>query len=182
MTLEFLKLADEKLAKEFNKKPEKDLMPGRRAKVIDGINRALASIDAGEDNPKRGLYTTREGVSRATLRIGSRKLAINGAEEFYVPRERLADFYKAASKSVEAGELDEAIKVILSATPKFRKTGVQDVPRITDRKPIAPELVHRRNVSRYGEERAAELLEANVKNKGWDKEAVLKAYSALPPL
>jgi hypothetical protein len=179
MALDFLKLTDDKLAQDFNKKPEKDLMPARRSKVLEGIDKALASIKAGEDNPKRGSYSTKEGVSKATLRFGSRKLAVKGTDEFFVPRERLQDFYTQARKSVEAGELDDAIKAALAGKTEASnaKAPKSEVVRV-----IQPELVHRRNVKRYGEERAAELLEANVKNKGWDKKAVLEAYSKLPPL
>lgn len=178
MALDFLKLADDKLAKEFNKKPERDVMPARRSKVVEGIDKALAAIKAGEDNPKRGAYSTKEGISKATLRLGSRKLSIKGEDEFFVPRERLGDFYSQARVAVAAGELDAAITASLgqveaSTTKRASSEATRE---------IRPELVHRRNVARYGEARAAELLEVNVQKKGWDKKAVLEAYKALPAL
>lgn len=174
MTMEFLKLADATLAKEFNKKPEKDLMPARRAKVVEGLNKALQAIKEKQDNPKGGIYKTREGTSLATIRLGSKRLTINGAEEFFVPRERLADFYKAAVKSVEAGELDAAIKDALDLAPKAKKGST--VKAITERAPIQPWRVYRRNLTRYGQARADELLDA--KNSPEEAAAIRKEYEA----
>ncbi|WP_379921713.1 hypothetical protein [Erythrobacter sp. R86502] len=175
MVMEFLKLSDANLAKEFNKKPEKDLMPARRAKVVESINKALASIADKQDNPKRGLYTTREGISCATLRLGNRKLKVDGAEEFYVPRERIQDFYKAAVKSVEAGELDAAINAALGGeatkgTPRMGSVVAKE------RSPIAPWRVYRRNIGRYGQARADEILD--TKNSPEEAKAIREDYKA----
>jgi predicted transcriptional regulator len=171
MALDFLKLADDKLAKEFNKKPEKDVMPARRAKVLESIDKALAAIKAGEDNPKRGAYSTKDKVSKATLRLGARKLSIKGEEEFFVPRERLADFYTQARASVAAGELDAAITASLGQVEAFT---AKRAPSETARE-IEPWKVYRRNLSRYGQERADELLD---KKFGKDAGEVRKAYEA----
>ena len=154
MALDFLKLADSKLAKEYSGKPPKDPMPKRREKLVAGINRALAQLQlAEEDSPSRGWYSTKNSVTRATLRLGSRPLIVDGRSEFFVPRNRAAEFYEQARASAEKGELDNAIRAVAEGNqPKKAKQGQERARSAMDR-----EKLYQRNLKRYGKERADEL-------------------------
>lgn len=134
MALDFLKLHDTKLAKTYSARPRTDEMPKRRNRVIEGIDKMLAALKAGEETPKRGWYSTRGDVVRAELKHGSKPLAINGEKEFFIPRERAADFYMNARKSVEAGELDSGINALFGKTGgASRKRGAMDPAKLAER-------------------------------------------------
>jgi hypothetical protein len=134
MALDFLKLHDKSLAKSYSDRPRADETPKRRARVIEGIEKMLAALKNGEEAPKRGWYKTRGDVVRVQLKHGNKPLTINGENEFFVPRERAADFYTNARKSVEAGELDSSIDALFakggSAT---RKRGPMDPAKLAER-------------------------------------------------
>lgn len=154
MALDFMKLTDPKLAKEYKGRRLKDTVPKRREKLIAGINRTLAQLQlAKEDSPSRGWYSTKQGVTRATLRLGSRRLIVDGQSEFFVPRERAPDFYKQARASAERGELDDALRAAAEGNqPRQGKQGQRRPRSVMD-----PEKVYQRNLKRYGKDRADEL-------------------------
>ena len=134
MALDFLKLHDTKLAKTYGDLPRTDETPKRRTRVIEGIDKMLAALKAGEDAPKRGWYSTRGDVVRAQLKHGSKPLAINGEKEFFIPRQRVTDFYANARKSVEAGELDSSINALFGKTGgPSRKRGSMDPAKLAER-------------------------------------------------
>lgn len=134
MPLDFLKLHDAKLAKAYGDRPRTDETPKRRNRVIEGIDKMLAALKAGEETPKRGWYSTRGDVVRVQLKHGSKPLAINGENEFFMPRQRAADFYTHARKSVEAGELDSSINALFAnAGGAARKRGTMDSAKLAER-------------------------------------------------
>jgi hypothetical protein len=134
MPLDFLKLNDSKLAKEYGDRPRTDETPKRRNRVIEGIDKMLAALKAGDDAPKRGWYSTRGDVVRVQLKHGSKPLAINGDKEFFIPRQRAAEFYTNARKSVEAGELDSSIKALFAkGGSASRKRGAMDPAKLAER-------------------------------------------------
>lgn len=134
MPLDFLKLHDGKLAKTYADRPRTDETPKRRNRVIEGIDKMLAALKAGEEAPKRGWYSTRGDIVRAQLKHGSKPLTINGDKEFFVPRQRAADFYANARKSVEAGELDSSINALFSKSAGVsRKRGSMDPAKLAER-------------------------------------------------
>lgn len=134
MPLDFLKLHDAKLAKAYGDRPSTDETPKRRNRIIEGIDKMLAAHKAGEDAPKRGWYSTRGDVVRVQLKHGSKPLAINGENEFFIPRQRVADFYTHARKSVEAGELDSSIKALFQKSAgATRKRGAMDPAKLAER-------------------------------------------------
>lgn len=134
MPLDFLKLHDAKLAKTYGDRPRTDETAKRRSRVVEGIDKMLAALKAGEDAPKRGWYSTRGDVVRVQLKHGSKPLAINGEKEFFIPRQRAADFYGNARKSVEAGELDSSINALFGKTGGvIRKRGSMDPAKLAER-------------------------------------------------
>jgi hypothetical protein len=134
MALEFLKLHDSKLAKAYGDRPRADETPKRRDRVIEGIDKMLAALKAGEVTPRRGWYSTRGDVVRVQLKHGSKPLAINGEKEFFIPRQRAADFYASARKSVEAGELDSSINALFAKSGGVsRRRGSMDPARLAER-------------------------------------------------
>jgi hypothetical protein len=134
MPLDFLKLHDAKLAKTYGDRPRTDETAKRRSRVIEGIDKMLAALKAGEDVPKRGWYRTRGDVVRVQLKHGSKPLAINGEKEFFIPRQRAADFYSNARKSVEAGELDSSINALFAKRGgASRKRGSMDPAKLAER-------------------------------------------------
>lgn len=134
MPLDFLKLHDKSLAKSYGDRPRADEMPKRRNRVIEGIDKMLAAFKAGEDAPKRGWYSTRGDVVRVQLKHGSKPLTINGEKEFFVPRQRVADFYSNARKSVAAGELDSSISALFAkGGGTARKRGPMDPAKLAER-------------------------------------------------
>lgn len=134
MALDFLKLHDAKLAKTYGDRPRTDETPKRRNRVIEGIDKMLAALKAGDDAPKRGWYSTRGDVVRVQLKHGSKPLKINGEKEFFIARERVADFYTNARKSVEAGELDSSINALFAKSGgASRKRGSMDPAKLAER-------------------------------------------------
>lgn len=134
MPLDFLKLHDKSLAKSFEDRPRAGEMPKRRNQVIEGIDKMLAALKASVEAPKRGWYSTRGDVVRVQLKVGSKPLTINGEKEFFVPRQRVADFYTNARKSVAAGELDGSIAALFGKTGgTARKRGPMDPAKLAER-------------------------------------------------
>ena len=138
MVLDFLKLHDKNLARSYSARPKADPTPKRRTKVIDGIDKMLAALKSGEEAPKRGWYSIRGDVARVQLKHGNKALSINGESEFFVPRERAADFYTNARKSVEAGQMDEHINALFdkggdAGRAVRRKRGPMDPAKLAER-------------------------------------------------
>jgi hypothetical protein len=134
MALDFLKLHDKNLANAYGDRPRTDETPKRRNRVVEGIDKMLAALKAGEETPKRGWYSTRGDVVRAQLKHGSKPLTINGEKEFFIPRQRVADFYTNARKSVEAGELDSSINALFAKRAgASRKRGAMDPAKLAER-------------------------------------------------
>lgn len=134
MALDFLKLHDTELAKTYGDRPRTDETAKRRNRVIEGIDKMIAALKAGEDAPKRGWYSTRGDIVRAQLKHGSKPLAINGQKEFFIPRPRAAEFYSNARKSVEAGELDSSINALFGQSGGAgRKRGSMDPAKLAER-------------------------------------------------
>ena len=134
MALDFLKLHDKNLAKTYGDRPRRDETPKRRNRVVEGIDKMLAALKVGEETPKRGWYSTRGNVVRVQLKHGSKPLTINGQKEFFVQRQRVADFYANARKSVEAGELDSSINALFAKSGgASSKRGAMDPAKLAER-------------------------------------------------
>ena len=146
--MDFLKLADPALAKQYSARPKADPTPKRRAKVIEGIDRTIQQLRANEEAPKRGWYSSRADIVKAKVKHGNRDISINGATEFFIPKERAVDFYTGVKQSVRAGQLDKAINAAVEGTTQ-RSTGTR-----RKRGPMTEEQKHQRNIKRYGEARA----------------------------
>lgn len=144
MTLDFLKLHDASLAKAYSARPKKDPTPKRRTKVIEGIDRAIQQLKAGEQKPKRGWYDVRGNVAKCKLKVGNKQISINGAKEFYVPHERAEEFYQNARRSVQAGELDRNINAAVEGGNLLRELE----GRSQKRKPLSAEALAERNRKR----------------------------------
>jgi hypothetical protein len=134
MALDFLKLHDAKLAKTYGDRPRTDETPKRRKRVIEGIDKMLAALKAGAETPKRGWYSTRGDVVRVQLKHGSKPLTINGQREFFISRQRVADFFTNARKSIEAGELDSSINELFAKSAgASRKRAAMDPAKLAER-------------------------------------------------
>lgn len=101
----------EKRWKDAGRKPTVDKRPEqRRNKVLAGIDNALRQLAGNEASPRRGWYSTKSDVCRATVRLGARPIPLNGAEtHVYIAADRASDFYQGVRAHVESGGLDEAI-------------------------------------------------------------------------
>ena len=158
MAFDFIKqLHQTTLEKAWNARPArpaKDPMPKRRQAVVDRINHALKQLREGEAKPPRGLYQTKEGVAavRVTLKYGQRPLVIDGRDHWFV--EDAAKFFSNAKRAAERGELDSAINAALEG-----KAGGQRRQRSTAGKAMSPTTVYGRNIKKYGQARADELLD-----------------------
>lgn len=149
MALDFLKLADKNLGKVYNAKPAVDQTPKRRTKVIEGIDRMLAALKRGEAKPARGWYNVRGDTAKLQLKHGNKALSINGESEFFVPRERAADWYAGAKASVLAGELDSSITDAVEGNVRASATsGDRTVKQRAKRGPMSPEKLAARNAKR----------------------------------
>jgi hypothetical protein len=87
MAVEFIRqLHRESLEKAWNARPAKDLMPKRRQDVLSRIDSALAQLESGETNPRRGLYQNRDNFNgvRVQLKCGQRALNIDGRDHWFV--------------------------------------------------------------------------------------------------
>ena len=94
-----------KLAGKLSTNPVDDA----RAKVVKSIDGALASLEAGEQEPKRGLYKIKADVARVTIRNGRTTLPIDGRDYNVVRADRLKAFFEAVRRAVEVGDLDADI-------------------------------------------------------------------------
>ena len=88
-----------------------------KEKLSDGIKNCIKLIQAKEDNPARGWFSTKGNMARVTLRVGTKILPINGNEYNVVPKERLLDFYKGALDAVSKEALDGDIRDLLKPDP-----------------------------------------------------------------
>lgn len=103
----------------------------RRNKIVKAIEGVIKQIKGGEDNPKRGWYSTKGDISRVSVRSGNKILPINGSEYHYVPRERAHDYYQGVLTAVAEGELDKSIGALFGegegatgvAKPKKTRAG-----------------------------------------------------------
>ena len=142
MAVEFIRqLHRESLEKAWNARPAKDLMPKRRQDVLSRIDSALAQLESGETNPRRGLYQNRDNFNgvRVQLKCGQRALNIDGRDHWFV--EDAATFFSYARHSVEAGELDGAINDAIEGKGKGKGKdagkGVGEGARpVTKRRPL----------------------------------------------
>lgn len=109
----------EKAWRDAGRRARVDRMPEkRRNKVLDGIDRTLAQIRAGDDAPKRGWYVIRrhqsggQDIAKVTVRLGQRPLVIEGANSAYIPAGQVTEFYQAVREDVASGELDTNIAAL----------------------------------------------------------------------
>lgn len=171
---------DETLHKEFDKKPAKDPLPAKRAQIMRGIDKAIEAFQKGTKS-KANWYKSKDAADgvRVQVSLGTTPLVIDGRSEG-TTNDAVA-FFKDAKDNVESKRWDAAIREAMEASGKGgRKVTASAAP--SERGSMAPELVYRRNVKNLGQKRADELLDKNVKEKGWNKDEVLKAYKELPPL
>ena len=96
----------------FEAKPERDTITPRRKRIADGIDKVLEAVKKGEDKMRGRIYEVRDGIAKATVRLGSRALVLEGREAFYVAKDKLEDFYKEVKAQVLAGEHDDAIRAL----------------------------------------------------------------------
>ena len=184
MALDFLK-SDAKVAAEWNKAAVVDPLPAAKKKVLNKLDSVVASIQKEPGKNIARWYKTKKDKDGASvgLNVGTVSIAgdTTGGPDEIVKEDAIA-FFKTAKAAIEKGDMDAEIRKAVENAPK--RAGSPTAMRAPGDggRSIRPELTHRRNVARYGEDRANELLEANVEKKGWNKAEVLKAYKALPPL
>lgn len=152
----WMDLIDNKLEKLFNSKPDnaEKVTERRRNGVLTGIDAALAAHKKGDEKGPRGWYTTKAGVTRCTLRTGTKTVPLAGRDHVFVPRERVGDFYSDLRKEVAGKKHDAAINDAWGERANATRGGT---PSARKGKPLDPEKVHQRNIKRYGEARANEL-------------------------
>lgn len=122
---------------------EAKVLEKRRQNLLESLGKTLAAVQADPKNPpKRAWWSVAGDIAEVTIRIGSRRLPIEGeATEGYVSVTKLMDFYAAVVDAVSGGEFDEAI-TNLFAKPAKGKTAAK----------------------------AKRADGAKPKNKGWDEE------------
>lgn len=121
----------EKRWKAAGRKPKVDKRPEqRRNKVLAGIDNALRQLAGNEPSPRRGWYSTKGDVCRATVRLGARPLPLNGAEpQVYIPADRASDFYQGVRAHVESGGFDEAIAQLYDKSDTAGRTRARGARR-----------------------------------------------------
>ena len=90
-------------------KPLTNPVEDARAKVVKSICGALASLEAGETEPSRGLYKIKADLAQVTIKAGRSILPIDGNDRNVLPASKLKAFFEAVKAAVEAGKLDSKI-------------------------------------------------------------------------
>ncbi|WBY16616.1 hypothetical protein PF049_00130 [Erythrobacteraceae bacterium WH01K] len=173
--LDFLK-SDPEIVAAWDKPVEVDPLPAAKEKLLKQLDEVVASI---KREPKKNItrwYKTQKGKDGASvgLNIGTKSVVGNTTGRTgndRILRRDVFEFFSEAKEAIQAGKMDDDIRKALDGSGKTESS--------TATRAIDPAKVHRRNVTRYGEERAMELLETNVEKKGWDKAKVLADYKAL---
>ena len=185
MALDFLK-SDKEVAKEFHAAPVVDPVHAKKAQMLKKLDRVLASVKKEPGKSITRWYKVKDGKDGASVGLNIGTVSVVGntsgqtANDEIIKADAVA-FFEEAKKAIEKGDMDDMIRKAWEGRDQFTARTAQRAPSDTVRE-IKPELTHRRNVKRYGEERANELLDANVEKKGWNKAEVLKAYKELPAL
>lgn len=94
-------------------KPAIDPTTVLKTRVIDSIEKVLDVIDDGEES-HRGWYLTKGDVAKVSVRVGLKIMPIEGHDYNTLPRANIFDFYEGVLTSIQAGELDETIKALVS--------------------------------------------------------------------
>ena len=89
-----------------------------RAKVVKSIDGALASLETGEKEPKRGLYKIKADLAQVTIRAGRSIVPIEGNDRNVVPATMIKGFFEAVKTAVEAGKLDDLLTGNATITAK----------------------------------------------------------------
>ena len=185
MALDFLK-SDKEVAKEFHAAPVVDPVPAKKAQMLKKLDDVIASVKKEPGKSITRWYKVKEGKDGASVGLNIGTVSVVGNTTGQTSNDEIikADamqFFTNAKAAIEKGDMDDMIRKAWEGRDQSSYSTAQRAPSDTVRE-IRPELTHRRNVKRYGEERANELLDANVQKKGWNKDEVLKAYKELPPL
>ncbi len=133
-------------------KKSPDLTEKRRNTVIDGLKRTIGQIDAKDENPKRGWYSTKADLAKVSVKAGNKFLPIAGSDFHYVPAERVKDFYTGVLAAVEGGDFDTSINavyeggMVASGPAKVKQT----------RKPRSAEAIEKARQTRAANKAAKE--------------------------
>lgn len=159
MALEFLKLHSNELEKQFTARPAKDPMPAKRQKVIEGIDKALAQLKAGETSPKRGWYSSKEGVEgvRVQIKSGMKPLTVDGRSFWVV--DDATKFYTEAKRAVQEKKLDDAISAASTSKAKASSAGRAESPSRSHGMRLS---WYKKDVAKLGQEEADKKLSAKV--------------------
>lgn len=156
----WMDLVDNKLEKLFNAKPDNEakVTERRRTGVLTGIDAAIAAHKKGDEKGPRAWYTVKGGVARCTVRSGTKPISLFGKTEYFVPAERVGDFYQQLRADIAKGQHDKDINDAWGERANAtRGDTATRAPSSRKGRKLDPEKVFARNVSRYGQARADEL-------------------------
>ena len=124
----FIQDDNDKLLKNAKRAPSQSQIEKRRKVLLDGVDKTLGQIQAGEDRPKRGWYKRlNEELYAATVKAGRSTMQIENHTELAIPQGKLVAFYEAVKKEVAAGKLDAEINATYdqAAKPQRRKASAK---------------------------------------------------------
>ncbi len=178
MALDFLK-SDKDVAKDFHAAPPADPVPAKRKQLLKKLDDVLASVKKEPGKSIARWYKVKEGKSGASVGLNIGSVSVVGNTTGRTDNEEIIKanavaFFTDAKAAIESGEMDDMIRQAVENAPKSSaQTAMRarsDVVR-----DIEPWKTYRRNIGRYGLDRANELGE---KKFGSDFAAVKKDFES----
>lgn len=77
-----------------------------RKKITDYVNKAIEAVNLTQDNPERGAYKTKEGLSRVVIKAGNQVIKVAGNDANVVPRDKLKTYLTNVLTATEQGAFD----------------------------------------------------------------------------
>lgn len=160
MALDFLK-SDKAVADEWNKPAYVDPLPAAKKKVLTKLDSVIASVQKEPSKNIARWYKTKKGKDGASvgLNVGTVSIAgdTTGGPDEIVKQDAVA-FFKTAKEAIQSGKMDDEIRKAAESAPKSSAQTAQRASSDVVRD-IEPWKTYRRNIGRYGLDRANELGE-----------------------
>lgn len=162
MALDFLK-SDKAVADEWNKPAYVDPLPAAKKKVLTKLDRVIASVQKEPSKNIARWYKTKKGKDGASvgLNVGIVSIAgdTTGGPDEIVKQDAVA-FFKTAKEAIQSGKMDDEIREAAESAPKgTARMTAQRAPGDGEEREITNWKTYRRNIGRYGLDRANELGE-----------------------
>lgn len=121
----FLALTDDALADAYNVVP---IDPAKARKpFLRALDKALKQFEDGKQpRGENALWSANNNIVKFTPKVGGTAVELDGKTEFHIPSERFETAISELRKSIEAGDLDDALSAdaggrASSSTPRPSK-------------------------------------------------------------